>query len=274
LVFIHDLTLQYNDTSAQIDFLVVTPFNVLLIECKNLIGDIEIDENGAFIRTFGTGKYRRREGIYSPIAQNKRHLELIKAQVRSTRGKLVHLIQHFTLDDFYHSVVVLANEKTILTANDAPRDIVDHVIRAERLIDYIEDLDRRYASKNGRESFDAMTERAKRWLASNAPRKSDLAERYQLVLEKPDTSKVTTQATSIPNVALPHEATPSTSASAPKSDASKSQEQTSAPMCPVCGAPMVMRVARYGARKGKSFWGCTNYGTKRCKGIINIEMKG
>jgi hypothetical protein len=39
-----------------------------------------------------------------------------------------------------------------------------------------------------------------------------------------------------------------------------------APACPRCGATMVQRVARQGARTGGTFWGCPNY--PRCRGIV------
>ena len=38
------------------------------------------------------------------------------------------------------------------------------------------------------------------------------------------------------------------------------------PACPRCGGRMVRRVARKGVRKGKSFWGCSEY--PECKGLL------
>jgi ATP-dependent DNA helicase RecQ len=40
------------------------------------------------------------------------------------------------------------------------------------------------------------------------------------------------------------------------------------PACPICGAPMVLKVARSGANAGGKFWGCSKY--PKCKGIISI----
>ena len=135
LVFIHDLHLGFEGTEAQIDYLVVTPCNTIVIECKNMVGDIEINRDGAFIRTFGKGVRRRREGIYSPITQNKRHVELLKAIVRSQRGKAIQFAQQFFLDDYYHSVVVLANDKSLLLGSEAPDEVRRQVIRADQLIE-------------------------------------------------------------------------------------------------------------------------------------------
>ncbi len=51
------------------------------------------------------------------------------------------------------------------------------------------------------------------------------------------------------------------------------QKQTiaavNAPVCPVCGKAMAMRMARKGARAGTPFWGCTGY--PGCKGLREVE---
>lgn len=43
----------------------------------------------------------------------------------------------------------------------------------------------------------------------------------------------------------------------------------SEPSCPRCGAAMVRRVAKSGARVGQAFWGCSQY--PRCKGTVNSQ---
>ena len=244
LVFIHDLQLEFEDTSAQIDFLVVTPCNTIAIECKNLVGDIEIDASGSFIRTFGKGRYRKREGIYSPITQGRRHIDLMKAIVRSGNNKAVQLIQHFTLDDYYHSVVVLANEKSLLSAENAPAEIREQVIRSDRLLDFIRDLDKRYAKKNGRDSFKMVRVRAERWLKRNTPYARDLASCYSIAKVSPPAQEV---AREVP------------------------ANTDTTPRCPLCGSPMVLRTARYGKNRGNKFWGCSTYATTRCHGIVEYD---
>ncbi|MDO4797162.1 MAG: NERD domain-containing protein [Coriobacteriales bacterium] len=256
LVFIHDLCLEYEGTTAQIDFLVVSPVNTYVIECKNLVGDIEIDGSGSFIRTFGRGRYRKREGIYSPITQNKRHVELIKAILRSELGKVMRFAQQFILDDCYHSVVVLANEKSLLFADDAPREIRDQVIRADRLIEHIKQVDKAYARKNGRDTFKQVRRRAKNWLKRGKPMQSGVASKYQIVESVPHAQVQTPSKSSVSSVQVKH------------TGATGSLEQ---PACPLCGAPMVVRTARYGKYKGNRFWGCSNYGKNGCKGIVNME---
>ncbi len=43
------------------------------------------------------------------------------------------------------------------------------------------------------------------------------------------------------------------------------------PVCEKCGANMVLRTGQSGARKGKKFWGCSNY--PACRYTKNIEEK-
>ena len=43
------------------------------------------------------------------------------------------------------------------------------------------------------------------------------------------------------------------------------------PTCEKCGANMVLRTGQTGARKGKKFWGCSNY--PACRWTKNIEEK-
>lgn len=78
MYILHDLYFEYNDMQAQIDYMIFTRKRVYVIECKNLIGDIEIDSNGNFIRTYELFSKKVKEGLYSPITQNERHRLVIK----------------------------------------------------------------------------------------------------------------------------------------------------------------------------------------------------
>ena len=78
IYILHDIYLSYEDLSAQIDYLIFTRKFCFVIECKNLYGDIEVNNMGDFIRTMSFDKTKKKEGIYSPITQNKRHLDLMR----------------------------------------------------------------------------------------------------------------------------------------------------------------------------------------------------
>ena len=47
---------------------------------------------------------------------------------------------------------------------------------------------------------------------------------------------------------------------------------TNAPQCPVCGKPMIRRVAKKGVNSGNEFWSCSGY--PECNGTRSIKWKG
>ena len=138
MYIIHDLFLEDNGLTAQIDFLIITRKRMFILECKNLIGNIEINNVGDFIRTMQyNGKYKK-EGIYSPITQNKRHLELLKQlRAKAKSNILTKAIFEKYFYDTYRSVVVLANPKTVLNIKYAKKEVKNQVIKADQLIEYI-----------------------------------------------------------------------------------------------------------------------------------------
>lgn len=161
---LHDLYLEHNGLTAQIDYMIVCPKNIYLVECKNLYGNIEIDEKGNFIRNLNYGKYFRKEGIYSPVTQNQRHLDLITAMRKDNANAL---IKHFISNACWKTVVVLANPKTVLNDKNAPKEIKDQVIRADQLIAYIKkcEAESREMSSSDKE----MREIAETWISRSIP---------------------------------------------------------------------------------------------------------
>ena len=45
--------------------------------------------------------------------------------------------------------------------------------------------------------------------------------------------------------------------------------QANAPVCPLCGKPMIKRVAQKGINSGREFWSCSGF--PNCKGTLNIK---
>lgn len=138
MYILHDIYLEDGALSAQIDYLVVTRKICFVIECKNLYGDIEINNSGDFIRTIEFGKSKRKEGIYSPITQNQRHLDLLKRlRVNRHQSKIIRFMADKYFSDMNKSIVVLANPKTILNTEFAKKQDKEKVIRADQLVNYI-----------------------------------------------------------------------------------------------------------------------------------------
>jgi ssDNA-binding Zn-finger/Zn-ribbon topoisomerase 1 len=214
-----------------------------VIECKNLYGDITVDSSGEFVRTVANKK----EGVYSPITQGKRHLELIK-QIRKSGKKNLLLKSMFEKHFYenYRSVVVLANSKTILDVKHAPAEIKKQVIRADQLTDYIKKVN----AEPGAVEFSEkdMEELANFFLSSHQECKTDYLKKYR------EAVKLEKGTHTIENER------PSTN---------ETDVNPSIPQCPRCGAPMVKRRATKGENAGSEFWGCSRF--PHCRGIIKIE---
>lgn len=185
MYILHDICLETNELSAQIDYIVVTRKVIFIIECKNLIGNIEINSQGNFIRTYNFNGKLIKEGIYSPITQNERHLEVLKRIKKESKS---NFISKFLFDkyfnDNYKSIVVLANPKTVLNSRYAKKEIKDKVIKADQLINYIKEVN----SKSDLMSLSdkEMKEVADRLLALHKSNKLSFLKKYRELTELVD----------------------------------------------------------------------------------------
>lgn len=240
---LHDLCLEYEGLAAQIDYLIITRKHQFVVECKNLYGNIEITNAGDFIRTLSYGRRTRKEGIYSPITQNRRHLELIKRIRAAEQGNILFkaLFEKYFYQN-YRSIVVLANPKTVLFDRYAKKEVREQVIKADQLAEYIRRIDA--DPKSGIKSEKDMEDTARFFLRIHKEPPRDYAEKFRAV------------------PAARREAPPAEKAPA-------KAERPVELLCPRCGAPMVRRRARKGANAGKEFYGCSNFPQCRC--IINIK---
>ena len=139
MYILHDINLEYKDYKAQIDFIILTKKNYYIIECKNLYGNISIDNKGDFYRINNKNKV----GIYNPITQLDRHINIIRRYVEDRNNFIGKLIVKKIFDSMYHGIVVLANDNTVVEDKYAPKTVKNKVIRADKLIEYI-----KYIEKN------------------------------------------------------------------------------------------------------------------------------
>lgn len=185
MYILHDIGLETNELSAQIDYIVVTRKVIFIIECKNLIGNIEINSQGNFIRTYSfNGKFIK-EGIYSPITQNERHLEVLKRIKKESKSNFISkMLFDKYFNDNYKSLVVLANPKTVLNSRYAKKEIKDNVIKADQLINYIKEVN----SKSDLISLSdkEMKEIADRLLALHKSSKLSFLKKYSELIELVD----------------------------------------------------------------------------------------
>lgn len=178
ILILRDLYLEYKGLTAQIDYVVIDNKFILIIECKKMTGDIEVTSNGDFIRLFknASGKVYKKEGIYSPIVQNQRHLELIKRILCDEMASL----NEKKCKEILHSIVVFANPKTIVNMKYAKADTKKAIIRGDQLISHMKSL--HDANKDGYWfPEDAMYRVAEILMAHHRENVVDYTQKYAIV---------------------------------------------------------------------------------------------
>ncbi len=254
---LHDIYLESGDKGAQIDFLVITRKRFYVLECKNLIGNITVGNDGAFIREFELGGRKIREGIYSPITQNERHRLVIKELRAQEKNLLMKYFFEKNFEKNYIPLVVLANPKTVVNMKYATKEVKSKIIRADQLIETIRQMN---AESDAEEmSVSEMESLAQFFLLKNQAARSDYARKYQEMVEQLENTKA-------PEVKAPE---PTKVIQPEDTLADVDADLSTQKLCPRCGSPMVERTATKGDRAGKKFYGCSRF--PHCRYIENIE---
>ena len=179
IIVLQDLRLEHDGLSAQIDYLIITTKFCLVVECKNLFGNLEVNSRGEFIRELDFNGKRKKEGIYSPVTQNVRHMEMIKAlRLGNKRNPLMRVALDKSFGELHKSVIVLANPKTVINLKQAPKEIKDQIIRSDQLIAHIKKLLRE--NKDLASSEKDMYEMADFFVGLHKENPVDYAEKYLL----------------------------------------------------------------------------------------------
>ena len=179
IIVLHNLRLEHEGLTAQIDYLIITTKFCLVVECKNLFGNLEVNSRGEFIRELDFNGKRKKEGIYSPVTQNVRHMEMIKAlRLGNKRNPLMRVALDKSFGELHKSVIVLANPKTVINLKRAPKNVKDQIIRSDQLIDYIKRLLRE--NKDLASSEKEMYEMADFFVGLHKENTVDYAEKYLL----------------------------------------------------------------------------------------------
>ncbi|MGB4587842.1 MAG: HRDC domain-containing protein [Clostridiaceae bacterium] len=190
MLVLRDLQLEFEDLTAQIDFIVITRKVVFVIECKNLFGNIEVNNAGDFIRTLQFGSKKIQEGIYSPITQNRRHLEILKAIRKNDKGNvLMKMLFEKHFDENYKSIIVLANPKTVLKVDKANKGVRDQIIRCDQLITHMKKINA--LSSLEQNSDKHMHALAEALMIYHKPKTNDYTSKYGVVQELPKESAET-----------------------------------------------------------------------------------
>lgn len=194
LVVLRDITLEFQENKAQIDYVIVSKGFTYFVECKNLIGNIYIDNNGQFTREYNYNGKKIKEGIYSPYTQAVRHKEIFRNIWLNSHNSFVKLLVGSSFDNnWYKPLVVLSNSKALLYDKYAPKNIRDCTIRVDQLVSYIE-KDLSNYDKDLLANKKRMYSLAQSFLDLNVTNNTSFASKYINELESSDNATLEVKA--------------------------------------------------------------------------------
>lgn len=176
---LHDVVLEVDGLKAQIDYVIVTKAYTYLVECKNLFGNIIIDDKGEFRREYTYNGKDIREAIYSPYTQAQRHKDIVMKRWYKKNGTIKTLLFENSVNNNYRPLIVLANSKGLLKMKYAPKEIKNCTVRVDQLVNYLKkDIDN--YDRNMLSSKKIMCDLAQSFLEACVDNSSFFKERYTI----------------------------------------------------------------------------------------------
>lgn len=130
---IHDLRIEYDGNIAQIDHLLINRIlDIWVIETKYFSRGVMINEHLEFTTEYNN----KQRGITSPIAQNKKHISVLRAALKSdfiATPKRMGLSIPFKLNS-----LVLFADKTLITRPKGKSKELESIIKIDQLKDRID----------------------------------------------------------------------------------------------------------------------------------------
>ena len=178
MFILHDVNLVYEDLKAQIDFIVITPWCCYFIECKNLIGNISVNEKGDFIREYSFKGHKVKKGMESPYRQVQAQRDVYKKIWLKLQGKLKGFLFERNFESFHRVLVVAANGENILNTKYAPKEMKNNIIKADALIRKLE-YDRDHSDRDLWDNKKSMEQWANHFIKLNVEKE----EKFENVFE-------------------------------------------------------------------------------------------
>ena len=135
---LRDIKIRYQDLTAQIDYVIITPVYTYYVECKNLIGNITVTDKGDFIREITINGKKIKKGMYSPLRQVEAQREVVRKIWESNTSKILKVFASKNFDYYRRVLVIAANQDTILNTDKAPKEMKYKILRADALVRQIE----------------------------------------------------------------------------------------------------------------------------------------
>ncbi|MBN3553704.1 NERD domain-containing protein [Fictibacillus nanhaiensis] len=166
---LHDLRIPHESTFFQIDTLILNHAYILIIEVKNISGNLFFDHTfNQLLRT----KNGIEEPFQDPIAQVERQKYQLEHWLSKNKFPSVPI----------ETLVVMTHSQSVLKTNDMSSRISKKVIHSVQLLDRIRHLQRKY-KQHVIVSGDVMNKITRRLIKEHTPRDVDVMERYKISKE-------------------------------------------------------------------------------------------
>lgn len=172
MLAIHDIKLEFNDYVAQYDFILITTKCIFVLKTKQLNGDIDITEDGDFVRIIKNkeGKFLRKQGMYNPISANEREVHILEEILHREK-----LLSNITVKP----IVVISNPKAIINKSKCADNIKNNLYKYDQISTLIKKIldDNKYSKELSEKN---MYEIAKYLINNNKEENIDYISKYSL----------------------------------------------------------------------------------------------
>ncbi len=222
----------YKGRTSEIDVVMLHETGIYVFESKNYSGWIFGDEKGQYWTQCLNPKTKNR--FYNPILQNKTHIKALTEylHLNETHPPISYIVFSQRCE---FKKVCIRSENTVIVKRPDMLNALRKEIKSRPNIITKEQIDQMYETLLP--LVDISTEEKEKHI--------ETIQEYKEFKEK---------------------TTPPSVQSKPMTE--KTSKQHGNILCPKCGAPMILRTATKGDKKGKQFYGCSNF--PKCRKIVNI----
>ena len=235
-------------TTTEIDILLICNSGVYVFESKNYSGWIfgsAAAHSWTQVLPQGRGRRARKERFLNPILQNQLHIQCLR--------------QMLAAEVPVHSVIVFSERCTFKELNgcgDVP------VIHRPAVRQTVADIGSTHAGALSADTVDAIYRQLYPCTQVSGEVRAEHIRSIQSRLSAP------TPMDSVP-ASAPKEHPVSAHSVPSAAEPDSMLDSTDAPVCPRCGAPLLLRTASRGAHRGQSFYGCSRF--PQCRYTRQLE---
>ena len=147
ILVLNGIRISKEGDAAQIDHLILHEFGMIIVESKSVTTQVAINEHGEWTRSFNGAS----KGMPSPVLQARRQGEFLKRFLKPhTEALLKKLLGiQIKFDKMPIDIVVAISDTGIIKRPKNKIDELDHVCKADRAIEKIQKIIKRYQKKDG-----------------------------------------------------------------------------------------------------------------------------